>query len=82
MTLPIFVYLLPWGLVLLGGWLVWQVIRQNGRILLRLEALEQQLSQATAGAAAGPSTAGPPATGLPVGTLAPDFQLSDLTGAA
>ncbi|HAB18867.1 MAG TPA: TlpA disulfide reductase family protein [Verrucomicrobiota bacterium] len=30
---------------LVGGWLVWQVLRQNGRILLRLEELERRLDE-------------------------------------
>ncbi len=32
--------LLPWLIVGLGRWIGYQLIRQNGRILLRLEALE------------------------------------------
>ena len=32
---------LPWLLVALGCWFVYQLLRQNGRILLRLEALEE-----------------------------------------
>jgi peroxiredoxin len=29
-----------WILIALGGWLAWQLLRQNGRILLRLDELE------------------------------------------
>jgi hypothetical protein len=34
---------LPWLLIGFGCWLGYQLIRQNGRVLLRLEALEQRL---------------------------------------
>jgi hypothetical protein len=42
MTL-VFVTILPWLLIAVGGWLGYQLVRQNGRILLRLEAIEKQL---------------------------------------
>src|SRR5688572_12417860 len=29
--------------VLVGGWLVWQLLRQNGRILLQLDDIEERL---------------------------------------
>src|SRR4051812_25773005 len=32
--------IMPWCLVCAGAWLFYQLVRQNGRILLRLEALE------------------------------------------
>jgi peroxiredoxin len=72
MTL-VFQTFLPWMLIAVGTWLAYQLVRQNGRILLRLESIEQQIGH-RAGA---PST---DASGLPLGTLAPDFELSDLTG--
>lgn len=78
-----FFFLLPWVIVLAGGWLAWQLTRQNGRILLRLEALERKLAQSTleaAAAAAPKATVQPVRTGLPVGSLAPDFRLADLAG--
>jgi peroxiredoxin len=31
--------------VLTGGWLVWQLLRQNGRLLLRVEELEKRLDE-------------------------------------
>lgn len=65
---------LPWLLVVAGGWLMLQLIRQNGRILLRLEAIEEKLT-ARPGA-----PARPPAQGLPVGSPAPEFELPDLNG--
>ncbi|HEY7154873.1 MAG TPA: redoxin domain-containing protein [Gemmataceae bacterium] len=65
---------LPWLLVALGCWFVYQLLRQNGRILLRLEALEEQMSRLGSGnAAQAPG-------GLDVGSAAPDFELPDLSG--
>ena len=53
--------------------MVYQLLAQNGRMMLRIEALEAKLG----GAAAEPSS--PPA-GVPVGTDAPAFSLSGLDG--
>jgi Peroxiredoxin len=67
------------GLILLalvtieGGFLL-SLLRQNGRILLRLDALEAALAQGGTAAAASA------AAGLPVGTAAPDFHLPNLAG--
>lgn len=36
---------LSWLLVGLGCWLAWHLLHQNGRLLLRLEALEQRLEE-------------------------------------
>jgi thiol-disulfide isomerase/thioredoxin len=52
-------------------WALVHVLRQNGRLMLRLEALETKV---TGGAAVAP----PP--GLPVGREAPAFSLPDLAG--
>ncbi len=63
------------------GWLLLQMLRQQGRLLLRIEALEGKL--ASGGTAAQPAAnqaqvAAPP--GLPVGTPAPAFSLPGLYG--
>jgi methylamine dehydrogenase accessory protein MauD len=64
---------------LLGAmcWLLVQVLSQQGRLLLRLDTLEARLAGGMAptdnGAPGGPQ-------GLPVGTLAPEFELPDLEG--
>src|SRR5262249_536026 len=73
--------LLPWLFVGLGGWLGYQLLRQNGRLLLRLEALEQRLGQLSEPAVP-PSRPAipPPPEGLPLGSAAPAFELSDLKG--
>ncbi len=62
---------LTWIVLLVLGWLGWQLLRQNGRLLLRLEALEKHIDELR----------GPPEPeGLPVGAVAPEFDLPDLTG--
>ncbi|MEX2306135.1 MAG: redoxin domain-containing protein [Pirellulales bacterium] len=73
----VFGTVLPWLLIAIGTWLAYQLVRQNGRILLRLEAIEQQLGPG-AGRRAGEKRR--EAGGLPLGTVAPDFELPDLAG--
>jgi peroxiredoxin len=73
MTL-VFGTVLPWLLIAVGTWLGYQLVRQNGRILLRLEAIERKVGSR---APAPRHEAG----GLAFGTVAPDFELPDLTGA-
>ncbi len=69
---------LPWLLIAIGTWLAYQFVRQNGRILLRLEAIEKQLASGP-----GPRAGTKPreAGSLKLGAVAPDFELPDLTGA-
>ncbi|MDP8952454.1 MAG: TlpA family protein disulfide reductase [Actinomycetota bacterium] len=67
------------GLVALGllagqWWFLLNLLRQNGRLLMRIEAVEERIDPA------GPTTRAQPATGLPVGTPAPAFDLPDLHG--
>ena len=50
------------------GWLLMQMMTQQGRLLLRIEALETRLGQA-------PPQPGAPAAGLAVGSPAPAFNL-------
>jgi peroxiredoxin len=73
MALVVFGMVLPWLLVGLGCWLIYQLIQQNGRILLRLEGLEQRLTPRVQQQRARPNP-------LPVGTAAPAFDLPDLAG--
>jgi peroxiredoxin len=68
---------LPWLLIVIGTWLAYQLVRQNGRILLRLESIEQQIATGLERrAGTRPQDAG----GLPLGMVAPDFELPDLAG--
>jgi len=60
-----------WLAILVGGWLGWQLLRQNGRVLLRLEELEKRLNEIELGEGEQPE-------GLPVGSEAPAFELPDL----
>jgi peroxiredoxin len=67
--------------LLVGQWVfLVHLLRQNGRLLVRLEALEASVA---AGGSVAPSQNGTPthqAEGLPVGSAAPDFSLSGLHG--
>ena len=36
---------LAWAVIFVGGWLAWQLLCQNGRILLRLDVLEKRLNE-------------------------------------
>ena len=58
------------------GWVLFQIMSQQGRLLLRLEALETRSSEA----GAAPSQAAAEIAGLAVGTPAPSFMLPTLTG--
>lgn len=78
---------LPQRIELLGGvvmlaalvatlWLLWHVLQQQGRLLLRLETVEARLAEA---GLAQPEDRAPP-VGLVVGTPAPVFNLADVQG--
>jgi peroxiredoxin len=60
-----------------GGWFMMHLLRQHGRMLLRLDTLEEEL--AARGIIGHPSLAGS-ADGLAPGTPAPAFTLPDLRG--
>jgi methylamine dehydrogenase accessory protein MauD len=85
----VFGVVLPWAIVAVGCWIGLQLIRQNGRLLLRVEALEarfgsfeEQLGQVLRMAGVGQQAMGGMASagpqGLAVGTDAPDFELPTL----
>jgi len=70
-------------LALLAGqwWFLVHLLRQNGRLLVRLEAVETTLAEG--GSVVAPSENGTPvhqAEGIPVGSEAPEFSLSGLHG--
>jgi peroxiredoxin len=56
------------------AWFVWQLLLQQGRLLLRVDALEERDFNR------GPRAAELAASGLPIGTPAPPFALSGLDG--
>lgn len=66
-------------LAVLSGWVVFGLLRQQGRLMLRIDTLELRIE------AAGIGPAGPTATtvmGLPLGQPAPGFTLPQLDGGA
>jgi peroxiredoxin len=70
------------GLLVLGvfaaqGWVLFNLVRQNGRLLLRVEGLEARLG--STGEVRAPAPV-PSAAGLPVGSAAPAFSLAGLHG--
>jgi peroxiredoxin len=73
MSALVFAAVAPWMLIAVGAWLGYQLVLQNGRILVRLESIEKLLA---------PRAAAPrkKAAGLPRGADAPDFDLPDLAG--
>src|SRR3954466_16307317 len=85
-----------WVAILLSGWLGWQLLRQNGRVLLRLEELEKRLDAIEFGEQNEHSENGGAREdrfgnrslarskikrdGLKAGTIAPEFRLPRLDG--
>jgi peroxiredoxin len=59
-----------------GGWLGYQLLVQNGRLLLRIEALEERLGMVTES----PESHDSALEGLPVGSAFFDFALPTLAG--
>jgi peroxiredoxin len=66
-------FAIAWVALGAGSFLGWQLLRQNGRMLLRLDELEKRLNELEFGRADEPA-------GLPLDSLAPDFDLPDLAG--
>jgi methylamine dehydrogenase accessory protein MauD len=56
------------------GWFILHLLRQNGHVLVRLQALEAAIGVVQSG------NGSQPGAGLPVGSVAPDFSLQDLHG--
>lgn len=83
---------LLWILACAAGWLGYQLLRQGGRILVRLETLDEMIlrlrqsadSLAHVLASNQPrveaTQPAPPPSGLPLGSAAPVFELPDLSG--
>ncbi len=67
------------SLLALEAVLLFNLLRQNGRIVLRLDALEARLGTTDTSVEA-PAAPPEPQPGLPLGTQAPGFQLSGLYG--
>jgi peroxiredoxin len=71
---------IPWMVVGFGCWIGYHLVRQNGRILLRLESLEQQLRESRLGGVQQVQAAPTVPAGLQLGSAAPSFELPDLAG--
>jgi peroxiredoxin len=65
-----------WGAILLICWFCYHLFLQNGRLQLRLEALEKELEAHGILSDSGASLP----TGLPIGSVLHDFALPGLTG--
>jgi peroxiredoxin len=79
----------PWLLVAIGGWLVFELIRLNGRVLLRLDSMEERLAALAAQTVPGDApqvrkqvaeTRKSPTPELALGSPALAFELPDLAG--
>lgn len=62
------------GLVILQGWFIFRLLRQNGRLMLCIDSLEQHYEEGA------PPVWYAPSESLPVGSPAPGFRLPDLAG--
>jgi len=78
--LIVFGLVLPWLLVAVGCWLVYQLMRQNGRILLRLDEIEKETRSGRGKANRGLGASRINRDGLKAGTPAPGFRLPRLEG--
>ena len=68
------------GLCAACTWFMLQLYKQNGRLLQRVEALEQRGGGEVAGGARVETANERPPVGLPLGSPAPGFELLDLGG--
>lgn len=74
----VMVVVLAWVLVGIGCWVGYQIVQQNGRILLHLESLERQLADLKLKGTQQPQAPPTIPAGLPLGSPAPEFELPDL----
>jgi peroxiredoxin len=68
------------ALLVIEGWVIIQMLRQQGYLLLRLEELEAKLAEGGTKVTAESESPPPAAAGLPVGAAAPAFNLPGLYG--
>lgn len=79
MTLLVLVAVLGWIMVVVAAWVAYQLVRENGIVVARLEDLERYVRRLRE---KGVDHLKPPAPpkGLPLGVQAPAFELPDLEG--
>ena len=63
--------------IMIEGWAILQLLKQNGRILVRMDDLEHRMNSMTPAAAKAEVQSIP---GLPIGASAPDFEALALSG--
>lgn len=67
-----------------SSWITVHILGQNGRLLLKLDELEEQIAAISSGnpvpSASKPATKSEPKRGLPIGTRAPAFRLEGIHG--
>src|SRR5438128_211981 len=68
------------ALLVIEGWVIIQMLRQQGYLLLRVEELEAKLAEGGTKVTAESESPPPAAAGLPVGAAAPAFNLPGLYG--
>lgn len=74
MSLPVLVAVVPWVVVAVGGWVAYQLLVQNGRIIQSLDAIDGAMEDLGGGSTL------PTSEGLGAGTQAPSFELPALKG--
>jgi peroxiredoxin len=68
------------GLVAAQWWFLLNMMRQNGRLLVRLQAVEEALASGALALSSPNGSAAGAEEGLPLGSPAPEFELPDLSG--
>lgn len=64
------------GVMVTEGWVLFEILRQQGRLVLRLDGLESRL----ASSGVGPGSPEDQVAGLPIGQAAPTFRLKGIRG--
>lgn len=80
LVLGIVVGVLTLGLLVAQWWFLFHLMRQNGRLLVRLEALEEAVASGSSLHSSPNGAVTGPGEGLPVGAPAPGFELPEPGG--
>jgi thiol-disulfide isomerase/thioredoxin/uncharacterized membrane protein YphA (DoxX/SURF4 family) len=79
-TLVLAFAILAMALLIAESWLLLQMLRQNGRLLVRIEALEEKVDAGGSFSRSAELASSAPRPGLPIGSMAPSFSLPGLRG--